>query len=218
MPDRSPRESQDRSVDRARELAGLSFDRAPVPGVIVDAAGRVALVNGMARQVFHLSHLDVSRPFQDLELSSRPVPLCPSIETAYRSGRPVLHRDVELALGPRRSRFLDIEVMPLFDGDHAPAGASITFADVTRQRQLEAAVAQTAHQLAEAYDELQATNDELEATNGELKRTVDDLERTDHEVRSVDEAMRVAAAEHRRRGDELDAAKALLEAILSGLP
>jgi two-component system CheB/CheR fusion protein len=213
------------------QLTELSFDTAPVPGVVVDASGRVALINGMARRTFRLSELDVGRPFQDLELSFRPVELRSSIETAYRERRPVVHRDVEHPIGPGQSRYLDIEAMPIFDHGDAPAGVSITFADVTRHRELQDELAQSKHQLEDAYEELQSTNEELETTNEELQSTVEELETTNEELQSTNEELETmneelqstndelqsANEELRLRGDQLNEVNAFLESILTGL-
>jgi two-component system, chemotaxis family, CheB/CheR fusion protein len=223
------RAARDDSVDRA--LTQLSFDCAPVPALVVDVSGRVALINSMARRTFRLSDLDLARPFQDLDLSFRPVELRSSIETAYRERRPMVHRDVEYPAAPGQARFLDIEVMPLFDRDDSPSGVSITFADVTRHRELQEQLAQTNHQLEDAYEELQSTNEELETTNEELQSTVEELETTNEELQSTNEELetmneelqstndelQAANEELRLRGDQLNEVNAFLESILSGL-
>jgi two-component system CheB/CheR fusion protein len=232
FPGRTPayeRSEQAAAVDQ--QLPQLSFDAAPIPHVVVDAGGRVALVNGVARRVFRLSELDIGRPFQDIELSFRPIELRSSIETAYRERRPVVHRDVEFQTGPSQSRFLDIEVMPLFDRDESPSGVSITFDDVTRHRELQEELARSKHQLEDAYEELQSTNEELETTNEELQSTVEELETTNEELQSTNEELetmneelqstndelQAANEELRVRGDQLDEVNAFLESILTGL-
>jgi two-component system CheB/CheR fusion protein len=218
-------------VDGRGELRRLSFDAAPMPHVVVNIAGEVGLINGMARRVFRLSEHDVGRPFQDLELSFRPVELRSSIETAYRERRPAMHRDVEIPLGPGQSRFLDIEVMPLFDDGGRPAGVSLTFDDVTRHRELQDELAESKQHLEEAYEELQSTNEELETTNEELQSTVEELETTNEELQSTNEELEtmneelqstndelhIANEELRLRSEELNDANAFLESILTAL-
>lgn len=55
---------------RLRELA---FDLAPIAQIVVDINGTLVLFNDKARTLFGLSTKDLSRPFQDLELSYRPI-------------------------------------------------------------------------------------------------------------------------------------------------
>jgi two-component system CheB/CheR fusion protein len=219
------------SEARTQELTELSFDTAPIPALVVDGDGRVALINGMARRLFRLSELDVGQPFQDLDLSFRPVELRSSIEAAHRERRPVVHRDIEFATAPTQSRLLDIEVMPLFDKGDEPAGVSITFADVTRHRELQEELAQSKQQLRNAYEELQSTNEELETTNEELQSTVEELETTNEELQSTNEELetineelqstndelQAANEELHVRGDQLNDVNAFLESILTGL-
>jgi two-component system CheB/CheR fusion protein len=213
------------------ELRQLSFDATPTPHVVVDIAGEVALINGMARRIFRLAEHDVGRPFQDLELSFRPVELRSSIESAYRERRPAMHRDVEIPLAPGQSRFLDIEVMPLFDSGGRPVGVSLTFDDVTRHRELQDELAVSKQHLEEAYEELQSTNEELETTNEELQSTVEELETTNEELQSTNEELEtmneelqstndelhIANEELRLRSEELNDANAFLESILTAL-
>ena len=57
---------------RFREIA---FDLAPIPQIVVDAKGLLVLANLQVRAHFGLSAPDLSRPFQDVELSYRPTEL-----------------------------------------------------------------------------------------------------------------------------------------------
>jgi two-component system, chemotaxis family, CheB/CheR fusion protein len=221
----------DTSGPRSDELLRRSFDTAPIPHLVVDASGRLALINAMARRVLRLSDSDVDRPFQDLEVSFRPVELRSSIETAERERRPVVHRDVEFVLAPTQSRYLDIEVMPLFDASGGATGVSLTFDDVTRHRELQEELAESKGHLEDAYEELQSTNEELETTNEELQSTVEELETTNEELQSTNEELEtmneelqstndelhVANEELRLRGDQLNEVNGFLESILTAL-
>jgi two-component system CheB/CheR fusion protein len=82
-------------------------------------------------------------------------------------------------------------------------GASISFTDVTRTRQLRVEVETTNGQLETAYEELQSTNEELETTNEELQSTVEELETTNEELQSTNEELETMNEELQSANDEL---------------
>ena len=98
------------SYRRARELA---LDAVPIGhGGGRTAAGAVAMANAAARRLFGLSARDVGRPFQDLELSYRPVELRsrmeqvleeqPAAASSSRSPGPAAPTATRLLRHPRR--------------------------------------------------------------------------------------------------------------------
>jgi two-component system, chemotaxis family, CheB/CheR fusion protein len=211
-------------------LASSAFDAGPVPTLVVEATGRVAAINRAARHLFGLRTADVGRPFQDLELSFRPVELRSCIEAVRRDRRPIVHREAPMAVSAEETLHLDVEVMPLSEGD-GDGDVIITFADVSHHRALQDQLADSKRQLEAAYEELQSTNEELETTNEELQSTIEELETTNEELQSTNEELetmneelqstndevQAVNEELRIRGGELNDVNAFLESMLSAL-
>lgn len=63
------------ALSRNLRLRDMGFDTAPIAQIVIDINGTLVLVNEQARTLFALSPKDLARPFQDLELSYRPVEL-----------------------------------------------------------------------------------------------------------------------------------------------
>jgi two-component system CheB/CheR fusion protein len=99
--------------------------------------------------------------------------------------------------------YVDVQLVPLIDGSSHVLGASITFTDVTRYRELQAEVEAANRQLETAYEELQSTNEELETTNEELQSTVEELETTNEELQSTNEELETMNEELQSANDEL---------------
>ncbi|MFM6312298.1 MAG: CheR family methyltransferase, partial [Dolichospermum sp.] len=57
---------------RVRELA---FDKASSAQIVINNQGILIMINNQARNLFKLTLQDINRPFQDLELSYRPLEL-----------------------------------------------------------------------------------------------------------------------------------------------
>jgi two-component system CheB/CheR fusion protein len=171
--------------------------------VIVDAEGRLALANHQASRLFSLAPRDLGRPFQDLELSYRPVELRSHIEQALRDRRTHWVRGVELRRPHAEAVALDIQIVPLTDDDGSLLGTTVIFDDVTRYRQLQNELEYTNRQLETAYEELQSTNEELETTNEELQSTVEELETTNEELQSTNEELETMNEELQSMNDEL---------------
>jgi two-component system, chemotaxis family, CheB/CheR fusion protein len=150
-----------------------------------------------------LSDRDLGRPFQDLEISYRPLELRPQLAEVTESRSPVWLRDVEWRRNGPDVVYFDVHLMPLLDSNGEVLGVSVSFTDVTRFRQLRVEVETANRQLELAYEELQSTNEELETTNEELQSTVEELETTNEELQSTNEELETMNAELQSANDEL---------------
>ncbi|KAE8765343.1 CheR family methyltransferase [Georgenia thermotolerans] len=178
--------------------------------VVLDGRNNVALVNHRATEVFRITTRDVGRPFQDLELSYRPVELRTHVEEAVTTRRPVFLRDVRWSRGGRTEATYDVHITPLAD-QSGRLGVMITFDDVTPFRQLHKDLEIANLQLETAYEELQSTNEELETTNEELQSTVEELETTNEELQSTNEELETMNEELQSMNDELHVTNEALE-------
>ena len=190
-------------VGNADALQRLVFEAAGLAQVVLDDGGRLALVNERAASMFDLTGRDVGRPFQDLDLSYRPVDLRTAVGEVHDDRRPVRLKEVEWNRAGGERLFLDVHVVPLHDGDRSLAGVAITFADVTRQQELNVELEHANIELETAYEELQSTNEELETTNEELQSTVEELETTNEELQSTNEELETMNEELQSTNDEL---------------
>jgi two-component system CheB/CheR fusion protein len=214
-------------ADRLREEALLS---SPVAHVVVDRHGNLATVNHRAEAMFNVAARDVGRPFQDLELSYRPLELRSHIQKALTDRRPLVLRDVEWSRSSGEQDFLEVQLIPLLHGDGAH-GVSIFFSDVTVNRRLQLELEYANRQLETAYEELHSTNEELETTNEELQSTVEELETTNEELQSTNEELETMNEELQSMNDELHGSNeelrlrtlevgevnAFMESVLAGL-
>ncbi len=176
----------------------------PIAQIAVGGDGRLALVNHRAHALLGLSDRDVGRPFQDLEISYRPVELRSHLSAVEENRLPVWLREIEWARpGGREPIYLDVHVVPLFDTGGHHLGTSISFTDVSRYRALRVEVETANRQLETAYEELQSTNEELETTNEELQSTVEELETTNEELQSTNEELETMNEEIQSANDEL---------------
>jgi two-component system CheB/CheR fusion protein len=186
-----------------RGLYNAALIDSPMAQLILDADDRVVLLNHRSASLTGLSDRDIGRPFQDLEVSYRPLELRSHIARARESRRPVWLRDVEWMRSAEDVSFLDVHIMPLQDATARLLGVSLTFTDVTRYRQLQEELAGANRQLETAYEELQSTNEELETTNEELQSTVEELETTNEELQSTNEELETMNEELQSMNDEL---------------
>src|SRR5215217_95888 len=161
----------------------------PVAQIAIGADSRLAMVNHRASALLGLADGDLGRPFQDLEISYRPLELRSQLAEVTESRAPVWLREVEWRRTGPDVMYVDVHLMPLLDGNGEVLGASISFTDVTRFRQLRVEVETSNRQLELAYEELQSTNEELETTNEELQSTVEELETTNEELQSTNEEL-----------------------------
>jgi two-component system, chemotaxis family, CheB/CheR fusion protein len=211
-------------------VRALAIDAAPVAQIVVDAEGNLVLANAHSRVLFGIESSDLGRPFQDLEVSYRPVEVRSRIQQAYAERHPVWVNDVEWS-SDGEMRVMDVQVAPLTSPTGDTIGASITFADVTRfnrlredaaisKRQLETAyeeLSSTVEELETTNEELSSTNEELETTNEELQSTNEELETMNEELQSTNEELETMNDELQQRTDELNEVNLFLESVLGSL-
>jgi two-component system, chemotaxis family, CheB/CheR fusion protein len=213
-------------------LESAALTAGPVAQLVIDKVGRLVAANIRAETLFNLRPRDVGRPFQDLEVSYRPVELRSIIEHVNQEQRPVELTDVIWHRSPgAEPSVYDVSVVPLYRFSEEPAGVGISFLDVTRYRQLRDELERSNHDLEHAYEELQSLNEELETTNEELQSTNEELETTNEELQSTNEELETMNEELqstndelqmindvlRLRSEELDATKAFLASALRSL-
>jgi two-component system CheB/CheR fusion protein len=186
-------------------LRTTAFETSPVAQIVVEATGRVTAINATARATFALRMQDVGHPLQDLEISYRPVELRSLIERVLDEHRPVSLKDVAFNVPGQESRTLDVLVGPLTDSGGALLGVSVSFADVSRYRQLHDELETVRRDLETAYEELQSTVEELETTNEELQSTNEELETTNEELQSTNEELETMNEELQSTNEELEA-------------
>jgi two-component system CheB/CheR fusion protein len=184
---------------RLREAA---FDSDTDPQIVLDANETLVTMNSPARERFGLANRDVGRPFQDLELSFRPVELRGSVDQAMREQRTVTIKDVQWGMDGE-GRYFDIAISPLRDEDDSVLGTRIAFQDVSAYRLLQLEQQHSKQELETAYEELQSTNEELETMNEELQSTNEELQTMNDELRT--------------RSTELNSANSFLESVFASL-
>jgi two-component system CheB/CheR fusion protein len=172
--------------------------------LVLDHDGRLAVANNRAMHLCGLTHRDLGRPFQDLEVSYRPVELRAHIDEAVESRRATWLRDVQWLRGAGSTVDVDIQFVPLVDDTGAAEGVTVIFNDVTMYRQLQNDLLHANRRLETAYEELQSTNEELETTNEELQSTVEELETTNEELQSTNEELETMNEELQSMNDELN--------------
>src|SRR5215217_3049530 len=195
---------------REERIRGAALEASPEAQIVVDAGGYLMLANDRARAMFKLSVDDLARPFQDLELSYRPLELRSKIQQVYVERRPSRVDEVEWPTPSGEVAHLEVQVVPLIDDQQALLGASINFTDVTRSRRYKQELEHANQGLEDAYAELQSTNEELETTNEELQSTVEELETTNEELQSINDELG-------QRTTELNQLNAFLESVWAGL-
>nr|WP_322655462.1 CheR family methyltransferase [Nostoc sp. CmiVER01]MDZ8125998.1 CheR family methyltransferase [Nostoc sp. CmiVER01] len=204
-------------LPRHLRLRDIGFDTAPIAQVVIDNNGILVLANEQARNMFALSLRDLARPFQDLELSYRPIELRSLIERAYNERRPITLTNVERYLSNTETQYLDVQITPLKDTDTSFLGVSIAFHDVTRYIQLQKALQRSRQELETTNEELQSTNEELETTNEELQSTNEELETMNEELQSTNEELQTINSELSERTTELNRTNTFLISILRSL-
>ncbi|MEH2410057.1 CheR family methyltransferase [Nostoc sp.] len=190
-------------LSRNLRLRDMGFDTTPIAQILIDFNGTLVMMNEQARTLFALSRKDLARPFQDLELSYRPVELRSLIEQAYSERRPVSLTNVERYLSNTEMQYLDVQITPLQETDTSFLGVSIAFHDVTRYIKLQEALQRSQQELETTNEELQSTNEELETTNEELQSTNEELETTNEELQSTNEELETMNEELQSTNEEL---------------
>ena len=188
---------------RQERIRSAALEASAEAQVVVDGGGRLAIANAKARRLFNLDQDDLGRPFQDLELSYRPLELRSRIQQVYseRIASPIF--EVEWPSGAGEVALLEVQITPLVDDQQVLLGASISFADVTRSRRYKEELEHANQGLEDAYAELQSTNEELETTNEELQSTVEELETTNEELQSTNEELETMNEEMQSTNEEL---------------
>jgi two-component system, chemotaxis family, CheB/CheR fusion protein len=190
---------------RQERIRDAALEASTEAQIVVDAAGYLVLANHRARTLFDLQAEDLGRPFQDLELSYRPLELRSKIQQAYVERRPSQVHEVEWPGGGGEVAYLEVQVVPLIDDQQLLLGASVSFTDVTRSRRYKEELEHANQGLEDAYAELQSTNEELETTNEELQSTVEELETTNEELQSTNEELETMNEEMQSTNEELQA-------------
>jgi two-component system CheB/CheR fusion protein len=211
-------------------LRDAAFEASPLPQLVLDLAGIVAMINAAARTHLGLGSRDVGRPFQDLAISYRPAELRAAVDRVLELRREVTLKEVAWPDG-REGKYFEVVLLPLFDDDGVLQGTSIAFVDVTPLRTLQNQLKHSRQEVETAYEELQSTNEELETTNEELQSTVEELETTNEELQSTNEELetmneelqstneelQTTNDELRNRGSELSSMNLFLESVFAGL-
>jgi two-component system, chemotaxis family, CheB/CheR fusion protein len=185
---------------RLREQA---LEESPVPRIVVDANGVLAIANARVRVLFSINTKDIGRPLKDLEISYRPAELRALIEQAHAERRTVTLTSVERRFPNGEVQFLDVVVAPLFDDGHKPLGASVSFIDVTHAVRLQDEVRRSQEEVQTANEELQSSNEELQTTNEELQSSNEELETTNEELQSTNEELETMNEELQSTNEEL---------------
>jgi two-component system, chemotaxis family, CheB/CheR fusion protein len=185
-------------------IEGAALSSGPVAQIAVDLSDKLRVANGAAEALFNLRPRDLGRPFQDLEVSYRPVELRSRIEQVRKELRPTELRDVEWQRpGGLELSYYDVAIVPLFGAPGDLLGVSVSFSDVTRYRLVRDELAHANTELERAYEELQSLNEELETTNEELQSTNEELETTNEELQSTNEELETMNEELQSTNDEL---------------
>ena len=204
-------------------LRDSAFDADVSAQVVFDGATNLVMANDPARQLLTLGPKDFGRPLADLELAYKPLELRPQLTQARNERRAIVVRGVAFGSGALgEARFLDIQILPLLDGDAGNLGVKVVFTDVTHEHHLEESTLQLRQDLETMREELETTNEELESTNEELETTNEELQSTNEELETMNEELQSSNEELRtmndeivRRGDELNQVNAFLESILT---
>ena len=216
------------SLVRTRDLV---FDTSPIAQLVIDFNNILIMANEQARLLFHLTSKEIGQPFHDLELSYRPAELRSIIQRAYAERSPIIVKDIIWPINGLETRFFDIRLQPLYDEGNRLFGVCVGFYDITQDKQLQAQLEHTNHELETALEELQSTNEELETTNEELHSTIEELETTNEELQSTNEELETMNEELqstneelqtindelRQRTEELNNVNAFMESILTSV-
>ena len=184
-------------------LENAALASGPAVQLAIDLDDKLRVANSAAEMLFNLRPRDLGRPFQDLELSYRPVELRSRIDQVRKELRPIELHDMEWLRPGGEPGYYDISVVPLFGAPGNLIGVGVSFVDVTRYRRVRDELAYANTELERAYEELQSLNEELETTNEELQSTNEELETTNEELQSTNEELETMNEELQSTNDEL---------------
>ena len=191
------------NAEQNQSLRRLAFDAGSVPQIIIDGNGNLIMANKLARRMFGINIAMVGHPLQDFEISYRPLELRSQIDRVFSERRLIVVRDVSRNLANDKKQYLDVQFHPLENNDGRFLGVSISFNDVTRQRDLRDELNKSHQELETAHEEFQSTNEELETTNEELQSTNEELETTNEELQSTNEELETMNEELQSTNEEL---------------
>ena len=193
------------NIPRPGILDEAAFESGSEAQLVVDVHGNLSLANLKARSTFNIDLQDLGRAFQDLEISYRPVELRSEIDRIHTEIQPAVIKDVEWSKKTGEIKYFDVELIPLVDKNNGKLlAASITFKDVTEQKNLSQKLASANQELETAMEELQSTNEELETTNEELQSTIEELETTNEELQSTNEELETMNEELQSTNQEME--------------
>lgn len=190
------------NVGRVRDAA---METAPLAQLVVDVSNTLVLANAQARALFNLRIEDLGRPFQDLEISFRPVELRSYLERVFAEGLPVQIAPIYFPTAVGEGRHFEVRLQPLFDNGRGLLGANIIFSDVSDHIQLERQLEKATQEQAMALEELQAAMEEMETTNEELQSAMEEAETTNEELQSANEELETMNEEMQSVNEELEA-------------
>lgn len=185
-------------------LKDCAYEVSWSPQIVVDTAGALVMANERGRQMFSLSHKDIGRPLQDLELSYRPVELRSVIEQCEVGNHSMQLSGIERRNSDGSITYLDIYFSPLQGIDATIIGTAITFVDVSASFRLHADLQRSNRELETTNEELQSAQEELETTNEELQSTNEELETTNEELQSTNEELETMNEELQSTNEELE--------------
>jgi two-component system CheB/CheR fusion protein len=197
-------------------LREAAVDAVPAAMVVIDNDGVLAMVNAVAIRLLGLSSKDVGRPFQDLEIYSRPVDLGSGLKQVRAEGMPLVQEQVPWPTSSGALAWLDIHFVPVVDPGGAKHGIALTFMDVSLARRQHDELLQANRGLETAYRELQVTIEDLATTTEELQSSNTGLESMKAELQFSSDELESLGDELRTCTAELLAADDLLESMLIG--
>lgn len=205
---------EDIQLEPKIRLYDAAYDSSPIAQLILDNTGALAIANSRARLTFQLVTQDFGRPFQDLEVSYRPVELRSLIDKASRENRVVTASRVSRHSTSGKAQLFDVYVEPL-RADDMIIGFGIQFCDATESYELQDELGTVNQQLQTANEELQSAHEELETTNEELQSTNEELETTNEELQSTNEELETMNEELECTNAELQMANAEQQTLAS---
>ncbi|MGD9684168.1 MAG: CheR family methyltransferase [Candidatus Obscuribacterales bacterium] len=195
--------SPEEVLSKVLQLREAAFDSSPTAELVIDRSGALLLANKSAMSLFRIDESRLGSPFQDLELSYRPLELRSIIQRCYDARKVEIIESVEYSGSDGQVTHLSVSVVPLsFHGNLI--GASISFLDVSASVRINEALLVSKQALESANEELQSTQEELETTNEELQSTNEELETTNEELQSTNEELETMNEELQSTNQELE--------------
>ncbi len=180
----------------------IAFDAGAHAQIVVNAGGVLVLANERARTLFRLTQRDIGHPFQDMELSYRPVELRSFLAKVMSESYPIVLKEI-VSRGDGETTFFDVQIVPLMTASPNAVGVSVSFLDVTPYKRLQEELEASNREIGTAYEEAQSAAEELETTNEELQASAEELETTNEELQSTNEEMETMNEELQSANEEL---------------